>query len=248
MNTSLIHGFTSSRVDQGESIQWSTMAKADSLAPKRSLKREWIVGILAACVAFVAVGLGRAYGKVTQSSTHAKVIVWSAAVLLLLAGAYAVRHLARAAGRTVARQASLGAVATIRLVATGVGYIVVIFSLFGVLGVSLQHLLIGAGLAGVILGIAAQQSLGNIFASIVLLFARPFVVGDDIRIRSGTIGVVDATVMGIGLTYVTVRSENGTLKIPNSVMLASGIEQPRAATPESNPAPAPPTTGAHETH
>ncbi len=239
---------TDSRLNQTESIQWSSMAKGDPLAPKHSLKQEWIVGILSACVAFAAVGLGRAYGKVTQSSTHAKVIVWGAAVVLLLAGAYAVRHLARAVGRTVARQASLGAGATIRLVATGVGYIVVIFALFGVLGVSLQHLLIGAGLAGVILGIAAQQSLGNIFASIVLLFARPFVVGDDIRIRSGTIGVVDVTVMGIGLTYVTVRSENGILKIPNSVMLASGIEQPRVATIETNPAPGVPTTGTPETH
>jgi small-conductance mechanosensitive channel len=94
-----------------------------------------------------------------------------------------------------------------------------------VLGVSLQHLLIGAGVAGVIIGIAAQQSLANIFAALVLLFARPFVVGERVRIRSGTLGIIDVDVLGIGLTYVTVRTEDGILRVPNSVMLASGIGQ-----------------------
>ena len=110
--------------------------------------------------------------------------------------------------------------------ATGVGYVILLFALLAVLGVSVKQLLIGAGLAGVILGIAAQQSLSNVFASIVLLFARPFVVGDDIRVRSGVVGVLDVTVLGIGLTYVTVRTDDGVLKIPNSVILASGIGKP----------------------
>ena len=35
-------------------------------------------------------------------------------------------------------------------------------------------------------------------------------------------GIFDATVLGISLTYVTVRTEGcGILKIPNSVMLAT---------------------------
>ncbi len=107
------------------------------------------------------------------------------------------------------------------------------------LGVSLSHLLIGAGLAGIILGIAGQQSLGNIFAAIVMLFARPFVVGDDIRIRSGALGgVFDVRVLGIGLTYVTVRTEDGILKIPNSAMLAAGVGRPSpASAPPGEPAP-----------
>jgi small-conductance mechanosensitive channel len=57
------------------------------------------------------------------------------------------------------------------------------------------------------------------------LFARPFVVGEHIRIRSGTLGVLDVEVLGIGLTYVTVRTEDGILRVPNSAMLASGIGQ-----------------------
>jgi small-conductance mechanosensitive channel len=204
---------------------------------KHSLKRQWLLGIVASVITAGAVGVGKGFGRVTNSSIHAKVIAWSAAVVVLIAGGYAIKHLATALGRLTARNSNIGAGATLRLVATGVGYLILLFALLGVLGVSLQQLLIGAGLAGVILGIAAQQSLGNIFAAIVLLVARPFVVGDDIRVRSGAIGVLDAKVLGIGLTYVTVRTDDGILKIPNSAMLASGIGRPNAApvTPVAKP-------------
>ncbi len=74
----------------------------------------------------------------------------------------------------------------------------------------------------------------------MLLFARPFGVGDRIRIRSGALGVIDVTVLGIGLTYVTVQTEDGILKIPNSVMLASGIGQFSPAPEKPTPAPADP--------
>jgi len=100
----------------------------------------------------------------------------------------------------------------------------------------------GAGLAGVVLGIAAQQSLGNVFASVVLLLARPFSVGERIRIRSGALGgIFDATVLGISLTYVTVRTDDGLLKIPNSVMLATaaGPIPPSEEEPAKDPAPSP---------
>ena len=119
---------------------------------------------------------------------------WAAAVVLVIAGAYAIIHLSRAIGRLVTRQSNPGAGGTIRLVTTGLGYIFLIIALLAVLGVSLDHLLIGAGVAGIILGVAAQQSLGNVFAAIVVLFARPFVVGDRIRIRSGVTGVLDVKV------------------------------------------------------
>jgi small-conductance mechanosensitive channel len=47
-------------------------------------------------------------------------------------------------------------------------------------------------------------------------------VGERIRIRSGALGgIFDATVLGVSLTYVTVSTDDGVLKIPNSVMLAT---------------------------
>jgi small-conductance mechanosensitive channel len=162
------------------------------------------------------------------------IYAWLCAIVLLVAGSLAIRKLSASVGRFITQRSYPAAGAIVRLVSTGVGYVILLFALFGVLGVSLQHLLIGAGVAGVIIGIAAQQSLANIFAALVLLFARPFVVGEHIRIRSGQLGVIDVEVLGIGLTYVTVRTEDGILKVPNSAMLASGIGQSETK-PDSPP-------------
>jgi len=123
--------------------------------------------------------------------------------------------------------------AAVRLITTCVGYLIIICAELGLLDVSVEHLLVGAGLAGVVLGIAAQQTLSNVFASIVLLLAKPFVLGDKIRIRSGAMGgVFDARVVGFSLTYVTVRTDDGILKIPNSVMLATAVGPVTANAPE----------------
>ncbi len=222
------------------------MTRSISGVAKRSLKTEWVLGSVAAVIALSALGLGRAFGKIEHSSLHQKLYGWAAALVLVIAGGYAIVHLSRALGRFVSRQSNAGAGGTIRLVTYGLGYVILIIALLAVLGVSLDHLLIGAGIAGIILGVAAQQSLGNVFAAVVMLFARPFVVGDTIRIRSGVTGVLDVKVLGTGLTYVTVMSDDGILRVPNSIMLGAGIGQLRpGATPIASPAPwAPPEPNA----
>jgi small-conductance mechanosensitive channel len=54
-------------------------------------------------------------------------------------------------------------------------------------------LLLGAGAAGVVVGLAARQTLGAVLAGFVLLFARPFEIGDWVLIgdREGTVTDVD---------------------------------------------------------
>jgi small-conductance mechanosensitive channel len=150
-------------------------------------------------------------------------IVWLLVVAFVAIGSFAVRLEALLFGKLVTSRRGIASGAIVRLVATGLGFVVLLFGVFAAFGLSVQRLLITAGVAGIIVGIAAQQSLANIFASLVLLFARPFHVGDDIIVRSGALGVVEGQVRGIGLTYVTLRTKDGTLKVPNSAMLASGI-------------------------
>ena len=60
--------------------------------------------------------------------------------------------------------------------------------MLSMLSIPIGRLLLGGAIAGVVLGVAAQQSLGNVFAGLVLLMARPFAVGNRIRIRSGALG------------------------------------------------------------
>jgi hypothetical protein len=100
----------------------------------------------------------------------------------------------------------------------------VLFSTLSLLNVSLGHLLDDATLVGVVLGIAATQTLGNVFAGMVLMLARPFTIGDTIRVRSGAMGgLFNGTVLGMSLTYVTMSTDDGLLKVPNSGMLAAAV-------------------------
>jgi small-conductance mechanosensitive channel len=111
-----------------------------------------------------------------------------------------------------------------RMLVTGTGYVIALVGMLSMLSISVGHLLLGGAIAGVVLGIAAQQSLGNVFAGFVLLLARPFAVGEHIRVRSGALGgEFYGTVVTMSLTYVTVLTDEGILQVPNSSVLASAV-------------------------
>jgi small-conductance mechanosensitive channel len=191
-------------------------------AVARARQNDWKIGVPAAIISVAALIAGSALGNVHGPEIRPRIVVWTAAIVLLVFGVIATRRVSAGLGQLISHRTMPAAGAAVRLVATAVGYLFLICAELGLLDVSIDHLLVGAGLAGIVLGIAAQQSLGNVFASVVLLLAKPFTVGERIRIRSGSLGgIFDATVLGVSLTYVTVRTDDGILKIPNSVMLAT---------------------------
>ncbi|HEY5274628.1 MAG TPA: mechanosensitive ion channel domain-containing protein, partial [Acidimicrobiales bacterium] len=190
----------------------------------RARQHDWKIALPTGALALGALIVGSAFGDVHGLRIEPHVLVWTSAAELLVFGVICIRRVAAGLGGVISTRAMPAAGAAVRLVVSGIGYLLIICAELGMLDVSIEHLLVGAGLAGVVLGIAAQQSLGNVFASIVLLLAQPFIVGDHIRIRSGALGgVFDAVVLGLSLTYVTIRTEDGVLKVPNSVMLAAAV-------------------------
>jgi small-conductance mechanosensitive channel len=56
------------------------------------------------------------------------------------------------------------------------------------LGINVTSALVGAGFLGIVLGLAAQTVLGNVFAGIALLVSKQFKVGDRLTINSGKYG------------------------------------------------------------
>jgi small conductance mechanosensitive channel len=78
-------------------------------------------------------------------------------------------------------------------------------------------LLAGASVASVVIGLAAQSTLGNLVAGVSITIYRPFRLGDTLQIATPTgtdIGVVEL----ISLGYTTLRSADGRLiVVPNSV-------------------------------
>jgi Mechanosensitive ion channel len=101
-----------------------------------------------------------------------------------------------------------------------VGAVTTLIITLGLLGIPIGQLVLGGALTSVFVGIAAQQSLSNVFAGIVLMLAHPFRVGDGIRLQAGALGgQVSGTIVEVGITYVRVASSTGVLSIPNSQVL-----------------------------
>jgi small-conductance mechanosensitive channel len=193
--------------------------------------RPWATGVGAGLIALAALVAGSEFGRIHASSLDPKLIAWISAAVVLAAGVTATARLSAALAMLFDAQGVPAVVGAVRVISAATGALIVIFSVLAVLEVSIEHLLVGAGLAGVVLGIAAQQSLGNVFAGFVLVFARPFAVGDRIRVRSGALGgVFDASVRAVSLTYVTLETDDGELNVPNSAMLAAGVGHPAPGT------------------
>jgi small conductance mechanosensitive channel len=78
-------------------------------------------------------------------------------------------------------------------------------------------LLAGASVASVVIGLAAQSTLGNLVAGVSITIYKPFRLGDTLQIAAPTgtdIGVVEF----ISLGYTTLRTPDGRLIIvPNSI-------------------------------
>ena len=99
-------------------------------------------------------------------------------------------------------------------------------------GVPIAAIAIGASFSAVVFGLAAQQTLGNLIAGIVLLSARPFVVGDRVRLQGGGLaGRIEGVVAALGLLYTTFNVGGDQVLVPNSLVLSvsvSPLREPEA--------------------
>src|ERR1700733_6808851 len=78
-------------------------------------------------------------------------------------------------------------------------------------------LLAGASIASVVIGLAAQSTLGNLVAGVAITIYRPFRLGDTLQTASPT-GTEIGTVEMISLGYTTLRTPDGRLIVlPNSI-------------------------------
>lgn len=105
-----------------------------------------------------------------------------------------------------------------------IGGLSVLVITLGLFGIPIGQLVLGGALTSVVFGLAAQQSLGNVFAGLVLLIARPFRVGDAVRLRAGALGatgMIDGTIVDIGITYVRMDTGDSVMAVPNSMALAA---------------------------
>ena len=100
--------------------------------------------------------------------------------------------------------------------------IVVIIALFALLtefGFDVYTLLAGLGIGGLTVALAAQDSASNFFGGLVIIFEKPFEIGDRIVCAE-----VEGTVEDINLRSTKVRTDDGSLTIvPNAKISGAAI-------------------------
>lgn len=105
---------------------------------------------------------------------------------------------------------------TIKVFVLVVGGLIVIERM----GYNIASLLGGLGIGGLAIALAAQDTLANVFGSLIVLTDRPFKIGDWVRI-----GEVEGFVEFIGLRSTRIRTwPKSLVTIPNKVMTGSNIE------------------------
>ncbi|MEA2508127.1 MAG: moderate conductance mechanosensitive channel [Actinomycetota bacterium] len=144
------------------------------------------------------------------------------AALVLLAGIVIVRLVASAVRMAMEHHRGDQRGAPLGLIVSGIGYLALLLAVLSALRFKLDSLLLGGALTGVIIGIAAQQTLSNFFAGILLMIVRPFNVGDRVVLRSA-LGEYEGVVRDIDFFYVKLATRRGPLELPTASVLGSAI-------------------------
>ena len=143
--------------------------------------------------------------------------------LVILGWAFAM-NLGRAIGPVLMKRLDPGTAGTVGFLIRLATLVVTVLVALRLAGLEPRTLAVGGAITAVILGLAAQQTVGNLIAGTVLLSARPFRVGDRIRVHAGGVaGTVEGTVASLGLLYTTLANGADRIMVPNNVVLSAAV-------------------------
>lgn len=140
--------------------------------------------------------------------------------------------LARALGRGLAPalfgRLDPGTAGTLGFVLRLTTVLVAFVAALHIAGVPPETLAVGGAFTAVVVGLAAQQTLGNVFAGMVLLSTRPFRVGDRVRLQGGFLaGELEGIVGSLGLLHTTLIKGSDRVLVPNNTVLQVAISPMR---------------------
>jgi len=163
--------------------------------------------------------LGPHGAKSLEEPLEALVRVITVVALVILGWAIA-RDIGRSLGPPLFRRLEPATAGTVGFLIRLVALVVALVLALRVAGISARTLALGTAFTAVIFGLAAQQTFGNLIAGVVLLSARPFRVGERVRLQGGNLaGRIEGTVSSLGLLYTTFATGEDAIMVPNSVVL-----------------------------
>jgi small conductance mechanosensitive channel len=157
------------------------------------------------------------------SAWDTPVRLFTVLALVILGWAFA-RDVGRAIAPELFRRMDPGTAGTAGFLLRLLTILVFTVAALRVAGIRPETLAVGGAFTAVVVGLAAQQTLGNLIAGTVLLSARPFRVGERVRLQAGGIaGQLEGVVSSLGLLYTTLARGEDRIMVPNSVVLSAAV-------------------------
>src|SRR6201999_3271883 len=197
---------------------WTSLGLGEEIETRNVSKRS-LVGLVVALLALVATlvvyshrrQIAPGYGQWFRVGT---------VIVLVIVGSAAIHWLSRSVQPRLYRRLDPATAGTAGFVFRLLASLAVVVVALRIAGVNAGTLAVGGAFAAVLLGLAAQQSLGAIFAGIVLQSTRPFRVGERVRFTGGALaGSMEGTVTSAGLCSTPLSQGAARLQIPNNVLL-----------------------------
>jgi len=111
------------------------------------------------------------------------------------------------------------AVSVLKWLIIGAIWVITIIVLLDTAGVQVTALIAGLGVGGIAIGLAAQGIFSDLFASLSILFDKPFKKGDFV-----TFGTISGTVEEIGLRTTRIRSLSGEqISVSNTDLISERV-------------------------
>jgi len=146
------------------------------------------------------------------------------ALALVGLGAWFARDAGRALGPALSKHVDVGTAGTIGFILRLVLLVAALLVALRIAGLMPRTLAVGGAVTAIVLGLAAQSTIGNLFAGLLLLSVQPFRVGDRVRLQAGNLaGVLEGTVSQLGLLYVTLTQGDDVILVPNNTVVMAAI-------------------------
>jgi small conductance mechanosensitive channel len=197
---------------------WTSLGLGEEIESRRVSKRS-LVGLVVAVLALIATlvvyshrhQIAPGYGEWFRIGT---------VIVLVIVGSAAIHWLSRSLQPRLYRRLDPATAGTAGFVFRLLATLAVVVLALRIAGVNASTLAVGGAFTAVLIGLAAQQTLGAIFAGVVLQSTRPFRVGERVRLVGGALaGSLEGTVTSLGLFYTTLSQGADRLLIPNNVLL-----------------------------
>src|SRR4051812_27101583 len=147
-----------------------------------------------------------------------------AAIVMVVLGWALARDLGRFSAPALFRRMDPATAGTVGFLIRLVFLVVATVLALRVAGLDPRTLAVGGAITAVVLGLAAQQTMGNLIAGLVLISVRPFKVGDRVRLQAGNLaGQLEGVVASLGLLYTTFAQGQDSIMVPNNVVLSAAV-------------------------